>query len=252
MLQAFVVVFREGFEAFLIVAIIAAYLRKTRQDPLLPAVKWGVVASVFLSALLGYALLQGANEPLWEGIFGLVAAVLVGWLVIQMWRVAPRFKKEVENHLVEATEGQTRKAALAGVFLFTTLMIAREGMEMALLLIQIRDPKIIFGILSGIAAALGMAVAWIRWSQFINLKLFFQVTSIFLLLFVAQILLYSFHEFTEVGWLPYSEVLHQATEPFSPSGLYGKWFSLLTVLVSLVWLFIGWLMSRFSRSPNHA
>jgi len=244
-LQAFIVVLREGFEAFLIVAIMAAYLQKTGQTVFLPAVRWGIAASIILSGILGLVLLRGANQPLWEGIFGAVAALLVGGLVIHMWRVAPRFKKDVENHLVEATQKRTPKAALFGVFLFSTLMISREGMETALLLIQIHDPKLLTGIFLGIGAAVAMAFAWIRWSRYINLKVFFQVTSVFLLLFVIQILVYSFHEFTEAGLLPNSEALHLATEPFSPTGLYGKWFSLLTVFVSLGWLFVSWVLNRF-------
>ena len=54
---------------------------------------------------------------------------------------------------------------------------------------------------------------------------FFQVTGIFLLLFMVQVGIYSFHEFAEAGLLPNSEFLHEATEKFSPDGLYGKWFS---------------------------
>ena len=79
MLQAFVVVLREGFEAFLIVAIIFAYLRKTGRSKLIPAVYWGILGSVLASTGLGYCLLQGARQSLWEGIFGLVSAVLVAW-----------------------------------------------------------------------------------------------------------------------------------------------------------------------------
>ena len=39
--QMLVVTLREGIETFLIVAIAAAYLRKTGRDALLPAVWWG-------------------------------------------------------------------------------------------------------------------------------------------------------------------------------------------------------------------
>ena len=70
----------------------------------------------------------------------------------------------------------------------------------------------------------------LRWAgpsfgHLINVKRFFQVTGIFLLLFMVQVGIYSFHEFSEAGLLPNSEVLHHATEKFSPDGLYGKWFS---------------------------
>ena len=251
MLQSFVVVFREGFEAFLIVAMIIAYLRKTSQDELLPAVHWGILVSVVTSALLGFLLLQGASQPLWEGVIGCVAAFMVAGLVIQMWRLAPRLKADVENRLGRATRQKTGIAAYVAVFIFSVLMISREGMEMALLLIQIHDPKIVIGILTGIAAAVATAYVWVQWSHLINLKLFFQTTSVFLLLFVFQILIYSFHEFTEARIFPNSEAWHLATEPFSPVGRYGRWFSLIIVVVTLGWLLAGWLKHRFSRTTQY-
>ncbi len=50
---------------------------------------------------------------------------------------------------------------------------------------------------------------------------------------MAQVAIYSFHEFSEAGLLPNSEALHAATEKFSADGLYGKWFSVVMVGVSL-------------------
>jgi hypothetical protein len=59
----------------------------------------------------------------------------------------------------------------------------------------------------------------------------------FLLLFTAQILFYSVHEFSEAELLgKNSEAIHNATEPFSPVGIYGKWFSVLMVAICAVWL----------------
>ena len=42
MLQAFVITLREGLEAFLIIAISLAYLRKSQRSELIPAVHWGI------------------------------------------------------------------------------------------------------------------------------------------------------------------------------------------------------------------
>ena len=42
MLQAFVITLREGLEAFLIIAISLAYLRKSGRVSLIPAVHWGI------------------------------------------------------------------------------------------------------------------------------------------------------------------------------------------------------------------
>ena len=49
MIPALIIVFREGFEAFLTVAIIFAFLRKTGRDWLRPAVYAGIVTSIAAS-----------------------------------------------------------------------------------------------------------------------------------------------------------------------------------------------------------
>jgi high-affinity iron transporter len=247
MLQAFIIILREGFEAFLIVAIIYSYLKKTGQASLLPAVYAGIFMSVIVSGIAGYLLLQGANQPFWEGVLGVVAAFLVTWLVVIMLKTAPTMKQDMEKRLASVTVSHDKKA-FYGVFFFTLLMIAREGMETALLLIQIHEVRVVMGIFLGLLAAAAMAVLWVKFGRLINLKLFFQVTALFLLLFVAQILLYSFHEFSEAGILPNSEALHLATEPFSPDGIYGKWLGIGMIGICAIWLVGAWIHERLGQS----
>jgi len=93
---------------------------------------------------------------------------------------------------------------------------------------------------------------WVRCSHLINLKLFFQVTSIFLLLFLGQVFIYALHELSEAGVLPGSEAFHLATEPFSPDGLYGKWFSIITIAVCMGWLLVAWGRQRIRGLVSHA
>jgi high-affinity iron transporter len=235
MLPALIIVFREGFEAFLTVAIILAYLRKTGRDWLRPAVHWGIAASIAASFGLGYVLMR-VNQPLWEGVLGIVAAILVASFVVHVWRIAPHMKRDMEAKLETASSTTSRKLAVAGVFLFTVLMITREGMETALMLIQVRNSRFILGSILGLAAAAAMSWAWAHYGHRINIKRFFQVTGLFLLLFTFQILLYSIHEFSEAELLPNSEAIHTATEPYSPVGVYGKWFSVAMVGVCAAWL----------------
>src|SRR5437773_8771951 len=99
MWQAFIVVFREGFESFLIVGIILAYLRRIGQNHLVPAMYWGIGASVLASAGLGYMLSRGVNEALWEGVFGVATIVLVASLVVHMWKAGPQMKRNMESKL---------------------------------------------------------------------------------------------------------------------------------------------------------
>jgi high-affinity iron transporter len=235
MLNALIIVFREGFEAFLTVAIIFAYLRKTGRDWLRPAVYWGIAVSVIASFALGW-LLRSVESSLWEGILGLVAAVLVATFVIHVWRTAPRMKRDMESSLERHATHESRTWAVVAVFAFTVFMITREGMETALMLIQVRQGRFWLGCALGLGAAAMMSWLWAHYGHRINIKRFFQVTGLFLLLFTLQIVFYSIHEFSEAGLLPNSEAIHVATEPYSPVGVYGRWFSVAMVGVCAAWL----------------
>jgi high-affinity iron transporter len=177
-------------------------------------------------------------------VLGVIAIILVASLVIHMWRTGPKIQQRMRERLSAMSSRSSRVAAWAGVFLFTFLMITREGMETALLLMQVRDPQLVQGALMGLVAAIAFAYGWARFGHLINVRRFFQVTGIFLLLFMVQVAIYSFHEFAEAGVLPNSEVLHTATEKFSPDGLYGKWFSPMMVGICALWLLGAWLLDR--------
>lgn len=252
MLQPFIIVLREAFEAFLIVAIIFAFLKRTGQTGLLPAVIWGIGVSIVASAGLGYFLWQGANEPLWEAIFGFVAVFFVTTLVIQMWREGKYMKAHMEQKLSTLSAKSNAQAAWWGMFLFTVVMISREGMETALMLMQVPHQHIFAGAALGVLATAVFCLLWVKFSSLINLRVFFQVTGIFLLLFVVQILIYSFHELSETGLIPNAEAFHNATEPYSPDGLYGKWFSPVMVAVCAFWLVFSWFRSKALDSKRQA
>lgn len=240
MLQAFVITLREGLEAFLIIAISLAYLRKSQRADLIPAVHWGIASSVVLSIGAGWLFYQARNQALWEGVLALAAAVSVASLTVHMWRHAKRIKRDIEGHLQSSTV-RGGAAAFAGVFLFTLLMITREGMETALLMgtlvFQMQAPiDLLIGAVGGMAVAAFVASLWSRFGHRVNLGLFFQVTAVFLMIFVVQLLIYGFHELTEANLFPYSEPLHIATEPYGPDGLYGKYLTYLLVLMPMGWL----------------
>ena len=247
MFQAFVIVLREGFEAFLIVSIIVSYLQRINRRTLLPPAYWGIGASLVISVSLGYGLSQRGMDPLWEGLLGLVAVVLVATLVIQMWRHARFLKRETEAKLAAYATAPSSAWAIVGIFLFTTLMISREGVETALLLTQVHDPAFLLGAGLGLLCTVLVAGLWVTSSHLINLKLFFQVTSVFLLLFLGQVSLTAFHELSEAGVLPRSEAFHAATEPFSPDGIYGRWFSIASITICAGWLLLAWIRERIQR-----
>ena len=264
MLQSFIIVLREGFESFLLVAVIFSYLRKSGRRHLAPAVYWAITVALAASAGLGYLLFQMqtghsdwieqhlgqtlagflGNEALREAILGVIAIAMVASLIVYMWRTGPRLKAKMEERLGGVSVRGSGWTAYLGVFLFTVLTISREGMETSLMLLQVRSPRLLSGAVLGLLAALALAWAWGRFGHLINVKRFFQVTGIFLLLFMAQVAVFTFHEFAEAGILPNSETLHTATEKFSPDGLYGQWFSLVMVCACAAWLVGAWIVDR--------
>jgi high-affinity iron transporter len=249
MLPAFVVTLREGLEAFLIVAISLAYLRKTGRKALIPAVHWGIGISIVVSVVAGVLLARAANQALWEGILALVAAVLVGSLIVHMWRAGRHIKRDIEGRL-EASSMRTGAAAFLGVLGFTLLMITREGMETALLmnalLFQVKQIEIITGAVAGTLVAAFIAWLWTRYGHRVNLARFFQVTAVFLIVFVVQLVIYGVHELTEANIFPNSQPWHDATEPYGPDGIYGQYLSYLLVVLPVAWLALSNLIGRGS------
>lgn len=246
MLQALVITLREGIEAFLIVAISLTYLRKSGRHPLVAAVHWGLAAAIAVSAFAGYLLYHAANQEWLEGPLAIVAAASVTWMVVHMWRAGRRMKGDIEGRLRASSE-KPRTAAFCGVFLFTLLMVTREGMETALLLMQLRETmSLVIGAALGVAGAAGLAWLWSRYGHRVNLALFFQVTAIFLFVFVVQLVIAGAHEMSEQHYLPYSALIHDATEAWGPDSAFGHLLTYLMVVLPLAWLS---LKAIFSSAP---
>jgi high-affinity iron transporter len=243
MAQAFVITLREGLEAFLIVAISLAYLHKSGQRELTPAIHWGIGVALALSVLGGYLLYGAANQEQFEGPLALIAAASVTWMVVHMWRAGRKMKGAIESRLRQSSvRGGVR--AFAGVFLFTVLMIAREGMETALLLLQLEETQLILGAVMGFAAAAVLAWLWSRYGHKVDLGLFFQVTAVFLLVFVVQLVTRGIHEMSEQNMLPFSAVIHERTESWGPDSPFGHLLTYMLVVLPLLRLIAGTTFNR--------
>ena len=246
--QAFIITLREGLEAFLIVAISLAYLRKTDRDALARAVYTGIAAALAISVVGGYLLYFASNKEWLEGPLAIVAAASVLWMVIHMWRAGRYMKRDIEGRLGRSE--QAGMGAFVAVFLFTVLMISREGMETALLLMQLQTTmNLAIGAAAGVVGAAGLAWLWSRYGHRVNLTLFFQVTAIFLFVFVVQLLVRGVHELSEQGFLgPFSEAIHNATESWGPDSPIGHALTYLLAIAPASWLVVAKLFGR--RPPS--
>jgi len=237
-MPAFVITFREGLEAFLIVALVLAYLRKTGRSALVRPVHWGIAAGLALSVVAGLLLYRASNQELLEGPLALVAAISVATLTVQMWRAGRRMKDEIEAKV--SASASNRMGAAFGIFLFTAFMIGREGMETVLLLVQIRSvSSLVAGGIAGMIAAAIVGWAWSRLGRRVPLSLFFQTTALFLFVFVVQLSIKAVHEMAEQQLLPWSEAIHTATESWGPESAFGHALTYLLVALPAAWLLLS-------------
>ncbi|HEY5982190.1 MAG TPA: FTR1 family protein [Anaerolineales bacterium] len=208
MLASILLALREGLEAALIVGIVLGALRKMDRGDLAPAVWRGTISAIFVSLAAAIGLtalglsLEGPAEPIFEGAAMLLAAAILTWMIFWMNRQSRYMKQGLETGVRRAALS-TGKGALFGL---AFLAVVREGIELALFLTAAAFASgargTILGGLVGLAAA-----AFIGWSLFastirLDLKRFFQVTGVLLLLFAAGLVGNGVHEFNEVGWIP--------------------------------------------------
>lgn len=248
MFETLMISFREGLEAFLIVAIALTYLRQTNGQALIVSVHRAIVVSVVGCAVLGVVMARiGAMTPLWEGLLALAAAILVITCTVHMLRMGKHMKREITAALDRAVLKPGYGAKLA-VFAFIVLMIGREGLEAATMIASLAQNNDMQHLAAG--GALGIVIAgivawaWTRYGRRVNLSRFFQVTAVFMVLFSIQLVIYAFHEFTESSEFASLGIIdtaywHILTEPYGPQGEVGAWLSYSLVLVPLGFLLYG-------------
>jgi FTR1 family protein len=210
MFESLIVTLREGVEAALMVGIIVAFLRKEGSERYLGAVWAGIVAATAASLAGAFFLYRVAvDEEVFEGVLYVASAVLVTTLLVWMWRHSHELSGEMKGALgrilARESSGGGRSVAI-GLFLFTFLMIFREGIETVLFLsaLSLTTTGLLsfLGAMIGLAAAVVFGVLFVRGSVRIDLGRFFKITGIALLIFLAQMLLNGYHELSEAGWLP--------------------------------------------------
>ena len=204
MFEALVVTLREGVEAALVVGIIVAFLRREGYERHLGAV-WAGIGTAAVASLAGAWLLYrwAVNEEAFEGVLYLGSAIIVGSMMVWMWRHSHSLSGEMKGSLSRILSG--RSVGL-GLFLFTFLMVFREGVETVLFIsalsLTTSGLMAILGVLIGLSAAVVFGVLFVRGSLRIDLGRFFKITGIALAIFVIQLLINGYHELSEAGWLP--------------------------------------------------
>jgi high-affinity iron transporter len=220
-----IVTLREGVEAALVVGIIAAYLRREAGGRYMGAVWAGIGVAIAASVAGGVALRRLAiDEDVLEGLLYLCAALVVGSVVLWMWRHSQELSGEMKGSLARILTRRRAASIAGGIFLFTFLMVFREGMETVLFLSALSlssgGLQTLLGVFAGLVAAFVFGVLFVRGSLRIDLGRFFKITGIALLIFVVQLLIDGYHELAEAGWLPANETSMATIGPLAKNEIF--------------------------------
>jgi high-affinity iron transporter len=208
MIAALLITLREGLEAALIAGIVLGVLRKLGRADRSKPVWAGVVAAVAVSIIVGLTLnalgvaFEGRREEIFEGVAMLLAAGVLTWMIFWMQRQGRQIQTELEFDVREATATGSAWALFSLAF----VAVVREGIETALFLTAAAFSATPAQTVVG--GALGLAVAIVLgWLMFaagsrLDVRAFFRVTSVLLILFAAGLVAHGVHELQEAALLP--------------------------------------------------
>jgi len=208
MLASFLLALREGLEAALIIGIVLGALRKLQRNDLAPTVWAGVGSAIIVSLVAGIGLyaigveLEGQAEQIFEGLTMLLAAGVLTWMIFWMNRQSHSIKSDLEQGVNRTVSAADKR----GLFWLAFLAVVREGIELALFLTAATFASSTVFMVVGALLGLGTAVL-LGWTLFattvrLDLRRFFQVTGILLILFAAGLVAHGVHELVETGLLP--------------------------------------------------
>ena len=208
-MAAFLVMLREGVEAALIVGILLAYVNRIGRRREWQWVWAGTISASVLSLIAGIVTfstigaLDDRAEEIAEGVVAWVAAGLLTWMIFWMGSQARHIRGRLEGE-VDTALASGGGGALAAIAFFAVL---REGLESALFLISTTvgteaDRLQLLGGMLGVTAAVVIGYLIYRGGTRIDIRAFFRVTGVLIILFAAGLIAKGIHEFQVVGLLP--------------------------------------------------
>lgn len=208
LLNAFLISFREGIEAVLVVMTVLVVLRKRGEEKMRKVTIAAVIAAIVACSATAYALgsIALVNNPELEVALYGMAALAVLTMVIWMMRTGKSFKKEIETKVASYSSGNSSKWAAIGLFSFVFFMVAREGFELALFLLAfgsgIGGWYYVLSMIVGLGCSIGIGYMLSKGVLKVNIGKFLQATAFILLILVIQLLFDFMHEGMEAGILP--------------------------------------------------
>ena len=215
MLPTYLLSLREGLEAALIIGIVLGAINKIRRTDLAPAVWFGTLSAVAVSIVTAIVLtsfgmsLEARAEEIFEGVMMLLAAGILTWMIFWMSKQARFLKGELEDGVNKAAATTGKRA----VYWLAFVAVVREGIELAIFItaaffvgdktqVENNLTQTLAGTILGLGTAVLLGYTLFATTVRLDLRRFFQVTGLLLILFASGLVAHGVHEFNEAGIIP--------------------------------------------------
>jgi high-affinity iron transporter len=211
-LPSFLITFREGLEAFLLVGIMLSYLDRMNARAykryLYLGIGSGLVVSLAVAFVLQVLVSQFENEYyrtcMMIGILLFASGVLT-YMAIWMQRQARARTSAVQRQL----DAHVGTGNLVGMVSLSFAAVLREGFETVLFFSALayapqglRFESGVTGGLLGLAASIAVVYFLLRGTRRVPLTAFFKYTSLLLIVIAAGLLSSSIDMMQSIDWLP--------------------------------------------------
>ncbi len=199
---------REGLEAALIISIVLGALRRTGRTELNRWLWAGAFSAILVSLVAALLLravdseLEGTTEQIFEGSTLLLAAGVLTWMIFWMRGESRNMRSRLESNVQRAANSSGGGA----LYFLAFIAVLREGIELALYLtaasLSLTGIQTISGSVIGLSIACLTGYLVYSTTLRLNLRRFFQVSGMILILFAAGLIGHSVAEFNQAGLIP--------------------------------------------------
>lgn len=270
-LSTFLVVWRETFEALLVIFLLST--RLVKENLWLPSKKFvglGIVIGIIFSVLSAVVLfkIDGMDESFLGRHMPWVLPVAASFMMAHMVFWMAKHGKEISGEIKELVQNQKQKTFFWGIAAFIAYAVAREGFETVIFLYSLSLKTVseaeplhfAWPALLGFAVSLLTVFILKSGLSYFNLKYFFRVTNIFLLGTAISLFTTGISHLIELEYLPtLKNPLWDTSSLIPASSIPGKFLNMFmgytpqpsTTLVICYFLFCLFLMMiAFINKPT--
>lgn len=208
MFVTFLIIFREGLEAFLLVGILLSYLNRLGARDKAPWIYVGVAAGLIVSLIAAFVLQVLVGQlhshelrTMLTAFIMLLAAAILTYMAIWMHKQAKAHTDDAKRRLHEhVSAGRT-----FGIAALAFLSVLREGIESVLFLSALSyggEGVSLWGAVAGIVGSIVLVYALFRGTRQVPIGQFFRYTSLLLIVIAAGLLASSVNQLQVVGIAP--------------------------------------------------